>query len=74
MSGQCIRCGAETIYTSTEGITQGRGGAKIENIGERMVVPIPYQTEICTTCGCFFNLITDPEKLGKIKQMWTPAE
>lgn len=71
---RCVRCGADTIYTSEQGVVQGSGGARVENLGERMIVPISYQTEICTTCGCFFNRITDPEKLSKIEQLWTRVE
>jgi ribosomal protein S27AE len=71
--GKCPHCGAVSVYSSTQGIrySQKYGqGVYVENLGERIGTPIPYQTYICTKCGYFANYVFDQTKLNKIEQTW----
>ncbi len=73
-NGKCPNCGVASVYTSEQGLKYGKGGVYVENLGERMIVAIPYQSYICTKCGHFENYIFDQAKLSKIEQKWKKVE
>jgi ribosomal protein S27AE len=73
-NGTCPSCGASSVYASVQGIIYSGKGVYIQNIGETVLVPTPYESFVCTKCGYFENHIIDQAKLATIEHKWKKAE
>ena len=66
-NGICLKCGAGTIFSQTNGVG-GRNGVAV-SIGFSLE-STEVTSFVCTTCGYFENYFTDQKQLSNLMQKW----